>query len=98
VIIWRRVRYGHVTQGLAWPGSSPAFQRPWQVIRGLMIVIGVVPAALAANLVSLVVEVGRDPSLEALYLFQLGVTAAIAAFAGRRRRGRREHPAPRNRI
>ena len=86
LVIWREVRFGHITQGIAVAWFVTDFAtamtlRLLQLIRGILIVFGVVAAALSANLVDLVYEISADPALQKLYLLQLVVTLVIAVFA-----------------
>jgi hypothetical protein len=87
LVIWHSVHFGHLTQGIAvaWFVTdfvTAAALRLLQVIRGILIVFGVVAAATAASLIAIVFELLLHPDLQALYLLHLAVTIVVSAFAG----------------
>ena|SRR5579871_2401850 len=87
LVIWHSVRFGHVTQGIAVAWFITDFAtaitlRLLQVIRGFLIVFGVVAAATAASLVAIVFEMIANPYLQTLYMFHLAATVVIAIFGG----------------
>ncbi len=81
-IIWRSVRYSHLTQTIevAWFLAAIAagfILTAFSDARKRAILGGVISAALAANIANITIDVVRDPTSHNLFPFELAMTAVI---------------------
>lgn len=83
LLIWRSVKLAGITESVAIEWCETSFAASFALVafttaRRKMILLGVVAAAIAANVANIIYDVSDDPTSHNLFPFELAVTGVIS--------------------